>query len=188
MDTAGIPARKEWNGPLRIIRISRESAGCLTAESLECLYDLHAPALYRYARSLTGSAEDAEDAMQEVFVRLARAGRRPEDPRSYLMKAVRNQCLVVIRSRSRRADAARRLADGLAPGRLAVPVDGRADIAEAVQALPLEQREVLILKAVEQMTFEEIASVTGVSANTAASRYRYAVARLRRELKESENE
>lgn len=187
MDTAGIPARKEWNGPLRIIRISRESAGCRTAESLERLYDLHAPALYRYARSLTGSAEDAEDALQEVFGRLAGAGRMPEDPRSYLMKAVRNQCLVAIRSRSRRTYAARRLADELASVQLAAPEGGRTDIAEAIQALPLEQREVLTLKAVEQMTFEEIASVTGVSANTAASRYRYAVARLRRELKESEN-
>lgn len=79
MDNAGTPARKEWSGPLRIIRTGGESAGRLTAESLECLYDLHADALYRYARSLTGSAEDAEDALQDLFVRLARSGRMPDD-------------------------------------------------------------------------------------------------------------
>jgi len=187
VDNAGTPARKEWSGPLRIIRTGGESADRLTAESLERLYDRHAHALYRYARSLTGSAEDAEDALQAVFVRLARSGRMPDDPRSYLMKAVRNQCLVAIRGRSRRQQAARRLAEEpVSPGS-AVSEGGGGAVSEAIRSLPLEQREVLVLKAVEQMTFEEIAAMTGVSANTAASRYRYAVARLRRLLQERED-
>ncbi len=191
MEIAEAPARKESSGPLGMIHNGRESAGPLTEEMLESLDDLHAPSLYRYARSLVVSPEDAEDAVQEVFIRLARSGRPPRDPRAYLMSAVRRQCLTALRGRTRLGIALRRLADGAgrpsgAEGRPAFR-EGREDVLAAVLALPLPQREALVLRVVEQMTIEEIAAVTGVSANTAASRYRYAVARLRLGLKETED-
>ena len=52
----------------------------------------------------------------------------------------------------------------------------------AMLGLPLQQREVLVLKVFDEMTFKEIADVLGVSINTAASRYRYAIAKLREAL------
>ena len=52
----------------------------------------------------------------------------------------------------------------------------------ALGCLPAEQREVLVLKIWGELTFEEIARQLGVPPNTAASRYRYALAALRREL------
>jgi RNA polymerase sigma-70 factor (ECF subfamily) len=58
--------------------------------------------------------------------------------------------------------------------------DGR--LAEALGRLPDEQREVILLKVQEDLTFKEIAAVCGVSGNTAASRYRYGLARLRESL------
>ncbi|MBI1832671.1 MAG: sigma-70 family RNA polymerase sigma factor, partial [Planctomycetes bacterium] len=54
-----------------------------------------------------------------------------------------------------------------------------AQLEQAIMALPEEQREVLVLKVFEQLTFREIAAVMSISENTAASRYRYALAKLR---------
>jgi RNA polymerase sigma-70 factor (ECF subfamily) len=58
-------------------------------------------------------------------------------------------------------------------------VGTREELCQAIQGLPPEQREVVILKVYEQMTFLEIARVVKASANTVASRYRYAMKRLR---------
>ena len=55
-------------------------------------------------------------------------------------------------------------------------------LAAAVAALPIEQREVIALKIDGDLTFAEIAAVIGISANTAASRYRYALEKLRAAL------
>ena len=57
------------------------------------------------------------------------------------------------------------------------------EIEAALQRLPAEQREVLVLKIWNELTFEQIAETLGIPPNTAASRYRYALAALRKELK-----
>jgi len=125
----------------------------------------------------------AEDAVQQVFVRLA--GRSPGSlPFEYLLVAVRNECLSVLRRRRRTE-----------PGPLLEPAEGRVcdaleriALERAVRWLPAEQREVVYLRVWAGMSWDEIASVTGVGANTASSRYRYALTRLRRGLTEEEND
>jgi len=64
---------------------------------------------------------------------------------------------------------------------------GSMALRQAFMRLPIEQREVVALKVFDGMTFEEIAKTIGVSVNTAASRYRYGVERLRRILEEDGN-
>jgi len=156
------------------------------ADDLESAFDLHGSALYRYALGVTGSREDAEDAVQEVFVRLARAGRIPcagQALARYLFRAARNAAISALRRRRR--DRTVPLEDGLRaepPGE-----DSFGGLRDAVRGLPLKQREVLALKVLQQMTFEEIGAALGVSANTAASRYRYAIARLRLQLEDERN-
>jgi len=54
--------------------------------------------------------------------------------------------------------------------------------------LPVDQREVLILKIYDEMTFKEIANTVGASINTVASRYRYGIEKLREALEVSEND
>lgn len=154
-----------------------------SADDLESAFDLYGSALYRYALGVTGSREDA---VQEVFVRLARAGRIPwEKPRlaAYLFRSARNAAISILRRRGR--DRTVPLEDGL---RAEPPGEGGFGVLrEAVRGLPLKQREVLALKVLQQMTFEEIGAALGVSANTAASRYRYAIARLRLQLEDERN-
>ncbi|MBI3947695.1 MAG: sigma-70 family RNA polymerase sigma factor [Armatimonadetes bacterium] len=164
-----------------------------SGDQLADLYDRHAGALYRYARALTGSAEDAEDAVQEVFCRAARHPARLErvrDARAYLLTAVRNAARSTLRGRRRRSDLETALPEDLAVAAAPDPGIGVVDalaLREAFAALPVEQREVLALKVFEGMTFREIAATTRASQNTVASRYRYAIEKLRRALEEPEN-
>jgi RNA polymerase sigma-70 factor (ECF subfamily) len=60
--------------------------------------------------------------------------------------------------------------------------DSQRALADAVELLPAEQREVLVMKIWNDLTFAEIGSALGISQNTAASRYRYALSALKKNL------
>ena len=162
----------------------RDALAAGREEAFAMLYDRHAPAMFRVALALTGSAADSEDAVQDVFVGLVRAGAalaRIRDLRAYLFAALR-------RAAYRRAMRRGPVAAGALERRLppAPRDDPRGDRLErALAALPPEQREVVALKTEADMTLAEIAAVLGISPNTAASRYRYALARLRAALGEA---
>ena len=144
---------------------------------IERLYDELGPALLAYARSIVRDAGEAEDALQEVFVKLmARNPALPREPRPYLFRAVRNTCLNRRRATAREtsgADASPMFLETTGPPGLA------RDVEDALNALPQEQRQVVVLRVWAEMTFEEAAHVLEIPANTAASRYRYALEKLR---------
>jgi RNA polymerase sigma-70 factor, ECF subfamily len=152
----------------------------LNQAALAELYDRHGARLYRYANMLLADASAAEDAVQEAFCQLARAGRR--DPRivsvAYLTTIVRNECFSVLRRRRQRP-ATGALLEPHAPG---LSEEERLMLESALRELPPEQREVIYLKVFEGLTFQEIGERCSVSLNTAASRYRYALAALRASL------
>jgi RNA polymerase sigma-70 factor (ECF subfamily) len=141
------------------------------------LYETHGRALLAYASALLRDPSAAEDVLHQVFLNLVR-GRASiaGEPSAYLFRAVRNRALNHIRGQSRETD----LAD--AAVWLESP-DGSRETSLALQsalrALPEEQREVIVLRIWGQMTFEEAAVVIGISPNTAASRYRYGLAKLK---------
>jgi len=146
------------------------------------LYDRYAGAMLRAAGAILGRDHDAQDAVQEVFLALARrrkalAGVR--NLRAYLFTALRRQCGRCVARRDRAALALSVVAEQ-APGRQ-VGGDGEFGdrLARAMAALPRAQREVLMFKIDGDLTFAELADVMGISPNTAASRYRYALEKLR---------
>jgi RNA polymerase sigma-70 factor (ECF subfamily) len=145
------------------------------------LYDRHGPALLAYARSFAADAGLAEDLVQQVFVKLLQGETAmPEVPLAYLYRAVRNAGLNARRNGLREAplDAA---------NCWFVHRGGDREAALSLQAalleLPEEQREAVMMRIWSGMTLEEIAVATVVSLNTAASRYRYALEKLRERLK-----
>ena len=168
----------------------------LTTDTLAALYDAHGPRLYRYARSIVADAAAAEDVVQDTFVQVARALRRqppPDVTYAYLATAVRNACYSALRRRRTWSAVIGRFAPRAVEARGAgVPLiepqapdaseEERLILESALLALPPEQREVIYLKVFEGLTFQEIARACGINANTAASRYRYAAASLRRAL------
>jgi RNA polymerase sigma-70 factor, ECF subfamily len=153
-------------------------------------FDAYGPRLLLCARQWTRSLADAEDVVQEAFVRYWRHQRDlPGDPQALLVTSVRRAALDLARREDRRA-AREEKADGGLEDREPVfeplPGDGderRVEIEAALRQLPEEQREVLALKIWQELTFEQIGETLGISPNTAASRYRYALAALRKELK-----
>jgi RNA polymerase sigma-70 factor (ECF subfamily) len=151
-------------------------------DAVASLYDEFGATLYCYALMILGRHDAAEDAVQQVFLALVR-GRTSniQDPGRYLRRAIRNACYSRLRSTASEGvdtDGTGRELLEVIPGNELSPVE-RMTLETAISQLPPEQREVLHLHAFEGLTFREIGDATGESANTAASRYRYALERLR---------
>jgi len=153
------------------------------------LYDRLGERLYRAALGMLGRPEDAEDAVQDAFTALVRSRRRLTEVRdltAYVFTVLRRSAAryAVRRARQRgMSDAAADLA--MAEAHPQRPGGLHCDrLQRALSALPPAQREVIALKIDGELTFAQIARVTGVSINTAASRYRYALEKLRAALKE----
>ncbi|MBI2921751.1 MAG: RNA polymerase sigma factor [Planctomycetes bacterium] len=151
------------------------------------MYEEHGPALLLYARALAGDASSAEDAVQQVFLRLL-AGRvpLPECPRPYLFRAVRNESVTFLRGRDRVVALADAEPMFVAPPE--AEEGERERLEEALAELPAEQREVVVLRTWGDLTFEEVAELVGVAPNTAASRWRYGLEKLRARLARTEVE
>lgn len=155
------------------------------ASALEEVYDAYSSAVYRQALAILSSTADAEDVVQDVFLQLVRRRGGPiHELKAYLLTAARHQACSSLRRRQRETPGeSAETAPHLWPGG-----DGFGDrqaIREALEALPLEQREVVRLKVYEQLTFVEISIAVRASINTVASRYRYALQKLRKALGES---
>jgi len=154
------------------------------------LYDDHAQALFAFLLNLTRNEMDARDLLQDLFVKLAKQpglldGVR--DERAFLIRLVHNLAIDLVRRRRVRE----RNYDGLA-GETALLFLPAADpderafgaaLMEALGELPIEQRAVVHLKLWEGLTFEAIAEALDLSPNTAASRYRYGLDKLRERLR-----
>jgi len=140
---------------------------------LGALYDVWASRLLAYMMTITRDRSRAEDALQNLFVKLATISPALRDPTTYLFRAARNEAISISRRRKERAlDELEVVA---VPGR---PAEAAA-IAEALDSLPPEQLDVVLLHVYEGLTFREIAEVLDVPPDTAASRYRYALEKLR---------
>jgi RNA polymerase sigma-70 factor (ECF subfamily) len=161
-------------------------------DAFAALYDRYAPALFRVAWTLLRSRVDAEDAVQEVFLGLVRSSEvlaRVENWRAYLFSALRHSC---ARLATRKLVGAPLPLDDV-PARPA-DEEGAVDphlyrrMEDALAALPAEQREVLTLKIDGGLTFAEVAAILAIRPNTAASRYRYALEKMRTLLDEARDE
>lgn len=149
------------------------------SDALAALYDRFGRALYRVAWTLLRSRQDAEDAVQEVFLGVVRsraALSQVENLRAYLFSTLRH---VVGRIAARRKNAS--TIDSPSRDTVESEIDAElfGQLERALAALPAEQREVVTLKIDGGLTFAEVAAVLGIPSNTAASRYRYALEKLR---------
>lgn len=153
---------------------------------LEQIYDAHADALYAFLLNCSRDHALVQDALQEVFLKLARSPsllEKARDPRSFLLRTAHN----ALRDLARRSSTRRAHEETLsveAPTLFAplFPSDDdsfRLAIENALQNLPQEQRAVLHLKLWENLTFAQIGEALETSPHTAASRYRYALDKLR---------
>jgi RNA polymerase sigma-70 factor (ECF subfamily) len=157
---------------------------------LQRLYDDHAQALFAFLLNFTRHEADTHDALQEVFLKLANNPHllvKVTEPRAFLIRLAHNQAIDLMRRRATRQKNYDRLAaesDAVfAPSGNTDDAAFRLNLAAALAELPAEQRAVVHLKLWEDMTFETIAETLGIPPNTAASRYRYGIDKLRDRLR-----
>lgn len=177
---------------MTLSRHTSSNSDCMEAltahDSWKTWFQLYGPKLLLCARQWTRSRADAEDVVQEAFVRYWRHQRDlPGEPIALLVTSVRRAAFDLGRREGRRSAREERAVADVEPAFAPITAPFEADerrvaIEEAMQRLPVEQREVLVLKIWGELTFEQIAAELDLPANTAASRYRYALAALRREL------
>jgi len=140
------------------------------------------PGLVLFARQFVRTSADAEDIVQDAFVRFWRKQHSIEN-RALLYATVRSVALDLLRRDARRArreaNASLEMEHTTAP-QFDFDDGSQRALAAAIDLLPAEQREVLVMKIWNELTFADIGAVLGISQNTAASRYRYALAALKK--------
>jgi RNA polymerase sigma-70 factor (ECF subfamily) len=150
----------------------------------------HLGAAYNLARWLTRNDQDAEDVVQESYLRAYKffSGFRGGDGRAWLLTIVRNTCYTWFRQNRPREliasldDAASQIeSDAPNPEAELIKRADRKLIVKALEELPLEFREVLVLREMEDMSYKEIADITETPLGTVMSR----LARARKRLQQS---
>jgi len=153
---------------------------------IEFLYRQHGKALLLFASTLTGERARAQDALHQVFLKLMESGQlsRADDKKAYLFACLRNAILNERKQQSRLEPLTPDAAWFSPPDR---DIAAELHLRRALTALPGDQREVVVLHVWGELTFAQIGGLVGVSANTAASRYRYALGKLREAMSLKEN-
>lgn len=145
---------------------------------IEELYRRHGAALVLFATSFTGDRSRGQDAVHHVFAKLIETGdlARAADKKAYLFASVRNAVLNEVKVQRRSVSLEPECAWFDPPER-----DYAAEerLRRVLSELPEEQREITILHIWGDLTFSQVAEVLKINANTAASRYRYALEKLR---------
>ncbi|HZH43053.1 MAG TPA: RNA polymerase sigma factor [Lysobacter sp.] len=162
--------------------------------AFEMLYGRHRTPLYRFLLRQTRNPALADEFFQDVWQRViaARAGWKPEAAfRTWLYRIAHNRLADHWRAQQYRPaapeDADERAAavpDPSDPERELSEFEQRRQLQLAVEALPEEQREVVLLRLEHELSLEEIGEITGVGRETVKSRLRYAMDKLRQRLHE----
>lgn len=156
-------------------------------------FDENASRLLLYARQQTRTGSDAEDVLQDAFVRMWKTAEKEPDlglPNlPFAFTSIRRCAIDLARKNQRRLqreevayedqDDVQWFGDGLEDQ------ERNAALEAALKRLPEKYQEVLTLKIWGEQTFQAIADLHDISINTVASRYRYAIQGLRRELESS---
>ena len=157
----------------------------------EQFYKKKAAELILYGRALGLGHGEAEDVLHETFIALMQLDRLPQKPEHYCLRTFRNRALNYKRSLWRRLT---REFEALGNGnhwfeRPSEENEGALQTAaiQCLKEIPLEQREVIVLKIWHHYTFDEIGALLGLSPNTVAGRYRYGLQKIKRQLETEEH-
>jgi RNA polymerase sigma-70 factor, ECF subfamily len=154
------------------------------------VYDDHAQALFAFLLNFTRHETETKDLLQELFAKLAKQPGLLDavrDERAFLIRLAHNQAIDAMRRRGAREKKHELFAvESFAMFVTSADPDEqvfRQALADALLELPPEQRAVVHLKLWEGFTFETIAEALDIPPNTAASRYRYGLDKLRKRLR-----
>ena len=168
----------------------RLALSALDAAKLERIWNEHATGLLGMLKTFCACPEDAQDALQELFLRV---GKNPsvvesvKSPRAFLTVSARRIAIDAARKRAsdQRREESSEAAEAVHPSPMASKNDGdfAAAISKALAELPLEQRSVFEAKVLHGKTLSVIAAEQAITLNTAASRLRYSLDKIRSRLR-----
>lgn len=152
---------------------------------VEELYDRYGEKLFHYLTIKLGSRSDAEDVLQDIFLRFSKyliRWRIIRNVEAFVFRIARNEANRFLRHR-----LSQNLASNSSPDFakvISAEISGpdeqtRNVLSNALARLSDEQREIIVLKIFEELTFKEIASICDLSINTVSSRYRYGIVKLK---------
>lgn len=150
----------------------------------------HGPRLVLMARQWVPCHADAEDIVQTAFVRFWKHAAAARDPVAYLYRTVRNTAMNHHRSTARRrqhedtaaSQPSRREPMFADPAAHAEQAELSEQVAAALDTLPIEQREAVVMRLWGQLSFDAIGEATDTPPRTAQSRYRYGIDALRKSV------
>jgi RNA polymerase sigma-70 factor (ECF subfamily) len=151
------------------------------AAEIESLYRRYGSALLLFATAIMGERSRAQDAVHQIFLKLIEDGnlRHAVDKKAYLFACVRNAALNEAKVLQRNAVLETELAWFDPPDR---DYAAELNLRRALGTLPDDQKQVIVLHLWGELTFLQIAGLLDINPSTAASRYRYALARLRESM------
>ena len=157
-----------------------------SSDALQRIYEKYVVYLVTLATALLNDVSTAEDIVHDVFVSLAQSAERLQlegNLKAYLAICVVNRVRDRIRARQRRPSTLDEThpiySTAIGPELSAVCSEELQQLSRAMAKLPYEQKEVIMLHLYGGMMFKQIAKSQQVSINTAQSRYRYALDKLR---------
>jgi RNA polymerase sigma-70 factor (ECF subfamily) len=153
---------------------------------IEALYRQHGAALLLFASTITGERGRAQDAVHQVFLKLIENGNlsRAQDKKAYVFACIRNTVLNERKIQDRDEPLETNSAWFSPPDR---DIAREQNLRRALAALPVDQRQIVILHIWGDLTFSQIADLLSINSNTAASRYRYALGKFRDAMSGKEN-
>jgi len=162
-------------------------------EAFELLYNRHRGPLYRYILRQVGDAATANDLFQGSWEKIIKASGsyRPSAPfRAWMYRIAHNHVMDHFRRTRPVSDLPpdEIEADNPAPEKQLLDQQRSSELRKAVKQLPAEQKDALLLKLEAGLDLQTIANVTGVNRETAKSRLRYAVGKLKKALREQQTE
>ena len=143
--------------------------------------------LYRFAYFRTGSAEDAEDIVQNVFLNMFRSGRNIaiENIKAYLYKSIRNAYLNRLRD-TKTVTTAQIPEQETTKSNPLDPIllkEQYKTVESLLARLPTEQAEVIRMRVIDELHFTEIAAIEGEAETTIKSRFKYGMEKLKKIVK-----
>lgn len=146
------------------------------------LVQVHARLMYRIAYAVLRNPHDAEDAVQDVFVKILRSRPAPEQMRAYLSKAVYRAALDRLPRKNTRAleEEEEFFSTAASQEELAAASAEQERLRRMIEALPEELRQPLVLMALEELTSREVAHLLGIPEGTVRTRAQRAREELRK--------
>lgn len=154
-------------------------------QALAALYRETNPAVYGFAFSVVKNAHDAEDVLQDTYLRIYAAAPgyvSVGKPMAWILTICRNLCLQRLRERTRQAEIPQEDWERYLEGCPGVTTEDRMVIAECMNKLSDEERQIVVLHAVAGFKHREIGELLELGVSTVLSKYHRAIKKLKEEM------